>query len=196
MEMLATLSSPDTQEYLNDHPTGDKEVAGRGSGGNNASFQKWRLSLKIFCHQQLRRLSLTISCRHFQLRSSGGIGCRDCRLKLSVETNCWDLFRSVVKFTYFYHPLRFPVEVSWDDLWNQLSRLPVKVSPWVYLLRSMFEINIICWNQQLILYVEISCWDSLVKSLVEIRDWDYLLRSNDQVMCWDQLLKSSVEINL
>ena len=109
------------------------------------------------------------------------------------------LFRSVVEFIFWYHLLRLSVEVTyWDYLWNQLSRLPVKVSPWVYLLRSMFEISIICWNQQLILYVEISCWDSLAILPVEIRDWDYLLRSNDEVMtlCWDQLLKSSVEINL
>ena len=151
-----------------------------GWGGNNASSQKWQLSLKFLCRQQLCRLSLTISCRHFQSRWSGGIGCWDCLLKLSAETNCWDQFRSVVEFIWFYHPLRLSVEVSyWDYLWNQQSRLPVKVSPWEYLLRSMFEIKIICWNQQSRLYAE-SC---LARSAVEIRNWDYLSRSNGEVIC-------------
>ena len=168
-----------------------------GGGGNNAWSQKWQLSLKFLCRQQLCQLSLTISCQHFQSRWSGGIGCWDCLLKLSAETNCWDQFRSVVEFIWFYHPLRLSMEVSyWDYLWNQQSRLPVKVSPWVYLLRSMFEIHIICWNQQLRLYVEFSCSGSQAKPFLEIRNWDYQSRSNHEVICWNWPLKLFVEINL
>ena len=70
--------------YLYDHPTGDKEVAGRG-GGNNASFQKWRSSLKLFCHQQLRRLSLTISCSDQLLSSYFSLICWDCQSRSAIE---------------------------------------------------------------------------------------------------------------
>ena len=38
-----------------------RRLLGRG-GGNDASFQKWQLSLQCFYHQQLCRLSLTICC--------------------------------------------------------------------------------------------------------------------------------------
>ena len=182
--------------YIDTYMTTLRVVVGRGEGATMHHLKNgnylYQLSLKFLCRQQLSRQSLTINCRHFQLRSSGGIGCWDCLLKLSVEAKCWDLFRSVVEFICFYHPLRLSVEVSyWDCPWNQLSRLPVKISPWDYLLRSMFEIKIICWNQQSRSYAE-SC---LARSAVEIRNWDYLSRSNDEVICWDLLLRWSVEIN-
>ena len=120
----------------------------------------------------------------------------------TVTSSCVDyLWQFAVQISCWVHILVSSVEiVCWGHLlrWNQLSRLPVKVSPWVYLLRSMFEIHIICsfscWDSQanhfLRFEIEVIYRGQIMTLFVEIDRWTYLFRST-----WDQLLRLAFEIN-